>query len=73
MWQMRRHVGVNFCLSWHPRGLDDLHWWFGSSSRLLNDYHLLLTARIAMMAQVSLIRCHFLGSGVEVAVTGCSL
>ena len=72
MWQVCRHMGVDFRLSWHSRGFDDPHWWLRFSSRLLDDYHLLLTARIAMMAQVSLVRRHFLGSGVEVTVKGRS-
>ena len=73
MRQMRRHMGLNFCLSWHSRGLDDLHWWLDSSSRLFDDYHLFLTARIAMVAQVPLVRRRLFGSWTEVTVTGRSL
>ena len=73
MWQMCRHVGVDLCLSWHSRGFDDPRWWHRFSSRLLDDYHLFFTARIAMMAQVPLIRRRLFGSKIEVTVAGCSL
>ena len=66
-------MGVYFCLGWHSRGFDDPHWWLRFSSRLFDDYHLFLTARIAMMAQVPLSGRRFFGSGAEVTVTGYSL
>ena len=72
MWQMCRHMGVYFCLSWHPRRIYNPHWWLRFSSRLPDDDHLLLTARIARIAQVPLFRRHFLGSVVEVTVPGRS-
>ena len=64
MWKMRGHMGIYLRLSRHPRGTDNPF----KCSWFLNDDHLLLISRIAMMAQVTLTSSDLFARWIEVTV-----